>query len=141
MKVWNGSQRGIRPMEEVKNGIEMSEFHLQLVDDVGGRMAVSCSSSAEVVSFFLFVVVFWSDHGTAHPKEKDVTNVWDQKPRCCLVSFVLVSFGNLLSNQRHALMENKEVVDKHLINMKGKIASLNKQNMYLCLPTEFQVLD
>lgn len=45
-------------MEEVKNGIEMSEFHLQLVDDVGGRMAVSCSSSAEVVSFFLFVVVF-----------------------------------------------------------------------------------
>ena len=42
--------------------------------------------------FYLFAVaVFWGNHGTTHLKEKDVTNTWDQKTRCCLVSFVLAS--------------------------------------------------
>ena len=42
--------------------------------------------------FYSFALAaFWGNHGSAHLKEKDVTNIWDQKTRSCLVSFVLAS--------------------------------------------------
>lgn len=41
--------------------------------------------------FYLFALATFWGNWSAHLKEKDVTNIWDQKTRCCLVSVILAS--------------------------------------------------
>ena len=48
-------------------------------------------ASPQTCFYSFALAAFWGNHGSAHLKEKDVTNIWDQKTRGCLVSFVLAS--------------------------------------------------